>query len=148
MNNFGKNLALWLVIGLLLIALFNLFQGTTGRTPPAPIAYSDFLAELDKKQVKEVKLQDETLTGTLTDGREFKTYIPDDPTLVPKLEAAGVRLTVEPEDEGMNPILSALLQWFPMLLLIGVWIFFMRQMQSGGGRAMGFGKSRARLLTE
>jgi cell division protease FtsH len=147
-NTFGKNLALWLVIGLLLIALFNLFQGTTGRTPPTAIAYSDFLAEVDKKQVKEVVLQDETLTGTLTDGREFKTYIPDDPNLVSKLEAAGVRLTVEPEEEGLNPILSALLQWFPMLLLIGVWIFFMRQMQSGGGRAMGFGKSRARLLTE
>ncbi len=149
MNNFGKNLALWLVIGLLLIALFNLFQGSSGPPPAAAIPYSDFLAEIDKKQVKEVVLQDKTLTGTLTDGRQFKTYIPDDPNLVSRLENAGVRLSVEPEEEGMNPILGALLQWFPMLLLIGVWIFFMRQMQSGGGRgAMGFGKSRARLLTE
>ncbi|MCP4327778.1 MAG: ATP-dependent metallopeptidase FtsH/Yme1/Tma family protein [Alphaproteobacteria bacterium] len=148
MNNFGKNLALWLVIGLLLIALFNLFQGSTSRQTPTQLAYSDFLAEVDKRQVKEVTLQGDMLTGTLTDGSDFKTYTPNDPNLVEKLEGSGVRITVSPEDDGMHPLLGVLVSWFPMLLLIGVWIFFMRQMQSGGGRAMGFGKSRARLLTE
>jgi len=147
-NNFGKNLALWLVIGLLLIALFNLFQGSANRGAETELAFSEFIAEVEKKQVREVTIRGHTIAGTLNDGREFKTYAPDDPNLVSKLHDNGVTISAAPEQDGMHPLLAVLVNWFPMLLLIGVWIFFMRQMQSGGGRAMGFGKSRARLLTE
>ena len=82
------------------------------------------------------------------DGRSFQTYSPNYPNLVDKLTEQGIKITAEPTDKSMNPILSILLSWFPMLLLIGVWIFFMRQMQGGGGKAMGFGKSKAKLLNE
>jgi cell division protease FtsH len=88
------------------------------------------------------------VTGQFTDSRAFQTYIPEDPTLVQRLTDKGVRVIAKPEDSDVNPLLHYLLSWFPMLLLIGVWVFFMRQMQAGGGRAMGFGKSRARMLTE
>tara|TARA_B100000676_G_scaffold236031_1_gene235834 strand:- start:4932 stop:6854 length:1923 start_codon:yes stop_codon:yes gene_type:complete len=144
LNNFGRNLALWLIIGLLVIALFNLFQ-------PQPqsneIAYSDFLDKVATGQVSDVTIQGEAITGHERSGTEFTTYAPGDPNLVPLLEANSVKITAAPVDEGM-PLLSILLSWFPMLLLIGVWIFFMRQMQGGSGKAMGFGRSKAKLLTE
>ena len=146
MNNMGRNLVLWLVIGLLLIALFNLFQGSTSRTGESELAFSDFMSEVERRTVTDVEIRGNTITGTLQDGRHFTTYAPEDPNLVSKLQDNGVRITAAPEEDSM--LFSILVSWFPMLLLIGVWIFFMRQMQSGGGRAMGFGKSRARLLTE
>ncbi|MGE0717249.1 MAG: ATP-dependent zinc metalloprotease FtsH [Alphaproteobacteria bacterium] len=153
MNNFGKNLALWVIIGLLLVALFNLFQGSTTRGPQASLAYSDFLNEVSNGRVADVTIQTgggggSTVTGHFSDGRAFTTYAPRDAGLVQKLTQHNVRVAAAPEDTGSPSLLYVLIQWFPMLLLIGVWIFFMRQMQSGGGRAMGFGKSRARLLTE
>ena len=148
MNNFGKNFALWIIIALLLIALFNLFQSGTSRGPETQMAFSDFLGQVKAGQVSEVTIQGHNVSGRLGDGRTFATYAPDDPGLVDRLNEAGVRITAKPQEESMHPLLSVLISWFPMLLLIGVWIFFMRQMQSGGGRAMGFGKSRARLLTE
>ena len=132
---------------LLLFLLFNLFQGTATRGPSQPLAFSDFMAEVQSGEVREVTIQGHQVTGHFTDGRQFQTFAPDDPTLVPTLIENSVRVTAAPEDD-VNPLLQLLLSWFPMLLLIGVWIFFMRQMQSGGGKAMGFGKSRARLLTE
>ena len=148
MSNFGRNLALWVIIALLLVVLFNLFQPGATRAVTTQVAYSDFVAEVGAGRVRDVVIQGRTVTGQLTDGRNFQTYTPEDPTLVSRLTDKGVRVVARPEDSDVNPLLHYLLSWFPMLLLIGVWIFFMRQMQSGGGRAMGFGKSRARLLTE
>ncbi len=149
MNNFGRNIALWVVVALLLVALFNLFQPSSGTAPRGQqVAYSDFLAEVNAGQVREVTIQGRTLTGQLSDGRLFQTYTPEDPTLVSRLTERGVRVLARPVESDVNPLLQILISWFPMLLLIGVWIFFMRQMQGGGGRAMGFGKSRAKLLTE
>ena len=148
MKNFSKNIALWLIIGLLLIALFNLFQGTSNNRTSSTISFSDFLAAVESGNVSEVHIKGDNVEGFFEDGRPFNTYSPNYPNLVDKLNENGVRITAVPAGQGMHPILSVLLSWFPMLLLIGVWIFFMRQMQSGGGKAMGFGKSKARLLSE
>jgi cell division protease FtsH len=147
-NNFGKNLALWIVIGLLLVALFNLFQTSSSRGPQATLAFSDFLNDVNRGQVADVTIQGNNISGHFTDSRAFTTYTPNDPNLVSRLTDKGVRITAAPVDENVPSLFGVLISWFPMLLLIGVWIFFMRQMQGGGGRAMGFGKSRARLLTE
>ena len=149
MNNFGRNLALWVIVALLLVALFNLFQPSGGgRVGAQQVAYSDFLNEVNAGHVREVSIQGRTLTGSLSDGRTFQTYTPEDPSLVSRLTEKNIRVVARPEDNDVNPLLHYLMSWFPMLLLIGVWIFFMRQMQGGGGRAMGFGKSKAKLLTE
>ncbi len=148
MNNFSKNLALWVIIGLLLIALFNLFQSSSPRGPQTSLAFSDFMNEVEAGRVDDVTIQGNTITGHSSDGRYFSTYAPADSEIVPTLLENGVRISAEPNEENMPSLFGVLISWFPMLLLIGVWIFFMRQMQSGGGKAMGFGKSRARLLTE
>ncbi|MBK18723.1 MAG: cell division protein FtsH [Rhodospirillaceae bacterium] len=148
MNNFGKNIALWLIVGLLLVALFNLFQQPGGRTGQVGIPFSDFLAEVNNGQVREVTIKGNNINGFYTDGRGFETYAPNDPNLVERLTKRGVVIKAMPSDDGSPSLLGILISWFPMLLLIGVWIFFMRQMQGGGGKAMGFGKSRARMLTE
>jgi cell division protease FtsH len=147
-NNFGKNLALWIVIGLLLVALFNLFQTSSSRGPQSTLAFSDFLNDVNRGQVSDVTIQGNNISGHFTDSRAFTTYAPSDPNLVNRLTEKNVRITAAPVDENVPSLFGVLISWFPMLLLIGVWIFFMRQMQGGGGRAMGFGKSRARLLTE
>jgi cell division protease FtsH len=147
-NNFGKTLALWVGIGVVLIMLFNLFEGSPGKSPSSSLAFSDFLTEVDAGQVSDVTIQGSTIQGHYVDGRTFSTYAPEDPTLVTRLNDRGVRISAAPIEESVPTLFSILLSWFPMLLLIGVWIFFMRQMQSGGGKAMGFGRSRARLLTE
>ena len=147
MNNFGKNFALWIIIALLLVALFNIFQSSSGRSPQSQMAYSDFVNDVEAGRVTEVTIQGHTITGRMSDQRAFTTYAPSDATLMGRLQAKNVRITAMPIEESMHPLLSVLISWFPMLLLIGVWIFFMRQMQAGGGRAMGFGKSKARLLT-
>ncbi len=149
MSNFGRNLALWVIIALLLVVLFNLFQPGASRPVAAQVAYSDFVSEVNGGRVRDVTIMGRTVSGQMTDGRSFQTYTPEDPSLVSRLTDKGVRVVAKPEDSDVNPLLHYLLSWFPMLLLIGVWVFFMRQMQGGGGRgAMGFGKSRARLLTE
>ena len=149
MNLFGKNLALWVIIIVLMIGLFNLFQGASNRGGQAPIAYSLFLSEVESGSIADVTIQGNMISGHYRRGSgSFKTFAPDDPKLVDKLSAAGVSINVAPSEDDMPSLVGILISWFPMLLLIGVWIFFMRQMQSGGGKAMGFGKSRARLLTE
>jgi cell division protease FtsH len=148
MSNFGRNLALWVIIALLLVVLFNLFQPGASHTAATQVAYSDFITEVNGGRVRDVVIQGRTVSGQLTDGRTFQTYTPEDPSLVNRLTDKGVRVIAKPEESDVNPLLHYLLSWFPMLLLIGVWVFFMRQMQAGGGRAMGFGKSRARMLTE
>jgi len=147
-NNFGKNLALWIIIGLLLVALFNLFQSSSTRGPQQSIAFSEFLGEVERGQVADVTIKGNQISGHFTDGRTFSTYTPPQANVVERLADRGVRINAQPDDSNVPSLFSVLLSWFPMLLLIGVWIFFMRQMQSGGGKAMGFGKSRARLLTE
>ncbi|WP_160123671.1 ATP-dependent zinc metalloprotease FtsH [Rhodovarius lipocyclicus] len=150
MSNFGRNLALWVIVALLLVALFNLFQpsGGTANRVQMQVAYSDFLNEVNAGHVRDVTIQGPNVTGTLSDGRSFATYAPQDPGMVARLTEKGIRVVARPVESDVNPLFQILISWFPMLLLIGVWIFFMRQMQGGGGRAMGFGKSRAKLLTE
>ena len=145
---FSRNMALWLVIAFLVFALFNLFQGTAQRGQELPLAFSDFLTSVEAGDIRDVTLQGSGITGHYRDGRNFSTYAPDNANLVPILTKYGVRISALPYDDDSPTLFSILISWFPMLLLIGVWIFFMRQMQSGGGKAMGFGKSRARLLTE
>jgi cell division protease FtsH len=146
--SFSKNVALWVIIALLVFALFNLFQGSTTRGPQSSLAFSEFLTSVESGDIGEVTIQGNNISGHYRDGRSFTTYAPDDPSLIAKLSERGVRIKALPADDNTPGLLSILISWFPMLLLIGVWIFFMRQMQSGGGKAMGFGKSRARLLTE
>jgi len=148
MNNLGRNIALWVVVALFLVVLFNVFQPSNNAASATQEGYSSFLDQVNNGQVQGVTIAGHDVTITTKDGKSFETYTPDDPTLVGKLVAAGVNVAAKPEGDSMNPVLKVLISWAPMLLLIGVWIFFMRQMQSGGGRAMGFGKSRARLLTE
>ncbi|MDA8231908.1 MAG: ATP-dependent zinc metalloprotease FtsH [Magnetospirillum sp.] len=146
--NFSKNLALWIFIALLLVVLFNLFQTSSPQHGVGQTAFSDFMTDVDRGQVTDVTIQGYAVTGHFSDGRPFSTYLPPEADIVPKLREAGVRITALPPAEDTPTVWGVLVSWFPMLLLIGVWIFFMRQMQSGGGKAMGFGKSRARLLTE
>ncbi len=148
MKNFSKNIILWVIIGLLLIALFNLFQGSTSDRTSSNISFSDFISAAESGSISEVKIRGNNVEGYFDDGRPFSTYAPYYPNLVDMLNSSGVKITAEPADKSMHPVLSILLSWFPMLLLIGVWIFFMRQMQGGGGKAMGFGKSKAKLLNE
>ncbi|MDX2258027.1 MAG: ATP-dependent zinc metalloprotease FtsH [Hyphomicrobiaceae bacterium] len=148
MNSNLRNLAIWGAIIVLLIALFNLFNNPAQSRRGDEITYSDFLGAVEGGNVTEATLAGNRITGTLKEGGAFSTYAPDDPGLVERLREKNVRFKVAPRDEDVPSIMSMLLNWFPMLLLIAVWIFFMRQMQSGSGRAMGFGKSRAKLLTE
>jgi cell division protease FtsH len=148
MSNFGRNLALWVIIALLLVVLFSWFQPGGVQHTATPVAYSDFIGDVNQGHVSDVTIQGRTLTGRLKGGQTFQTYLPEDPLLVQRLTEKGVHVEAKPQDADVNPLMHYVLSWFPMLLLIGVWVFFMRQMQSGGGRAMGFGKSRARMLTE
>jgi cell division protease FtsH len=145
--NFSRNAVLWLVIILLIFALFNLFQGTSATLQQPPLRYTDFLDRVESGEVNEITLQGQEITGKFRDGAAFKTMAPENTDVFAAMRENGVQVEVAPPDET-NPLLQILITWFPMLLLLGVWIFFMRQMQSGGGKAMGFGKSKARLLTE
>ncbi|MCW0180445.1 MAG: ATP-dependent zinc metalloprotease FtsH, partial [Zavarzinia sp.] len=144
----GRNLALWVVIALLLFALFNAFQSSSGRKTGPAMTYSEFVTQIDAGRVADVTIQGDQITGRLTNNSDFTTYAPYDPNMISRLLERGVNVKAEPLDKSGPTLLDVLVSWFPMLLLIGVWIFFMRQMQSGGGKAMGFGKSKARLLTE
>jgi cell division protease FtsH len=145
-GSFGKNLALWAIIILLLLALFNVFRGSTTSGAQTEIAFSSFLQEVNQGMVRDVLIEGPHISGTRTDGTTFKTYAPNDPNLVSRLDERGVTIRAKAEEE--NLFAGLFISLLPFLLLIGVWVFFMRQMQAGNGRAMGFGKSRARLLTE
>ncbi len=145
MNQFSRNVALWLILGLMFLLLFNLFNKQQGQEPD--ISYRDFVTAVDKGDVTEVTMQGQYIRGKYLNGERFKTYAPDDPDLVQMLRGKDVKISAKPE-EGDPWYVMLFVQWFPMLLLIGVWIFFMRQMQVGGGKAMSFGKSRAKLLNE
>ena len=149
MNPNYRNFALWAIIAVLLIALFNLFQAPQQRGATRDIAYSQFLEEVSQGRVESVTITGSRISGTYTDNRTpFQTYSPGDPSLVQRLEEHNVTITARPESDGSNSILGYFISWLPMILILAVWIFFMRQMQSGSGRAMGFGKSKAKLLTE
>ncbi|WP_163265551.1 ATP-dependent zinc metalloprotease FtsH [Chelativorans alearense] len=149
MNPNYRNFALWAIIAVLLIALFNLFQAPQQRGATRDIAYSEFLQELSNGRVESVTITGDRITGTYTDNQTpFQTYSPGDASLVQRLEDRGVTINARPESDGSNSILGYFISWLPMILILAVWIFFMRQMQSGSGRAMGFGKSKAKLLTE
>ncbi|MGI4746309.1 MAG: ATP-dependent zinc metalloprotease FtsH [Janthinobacterium lividum] len=148
MSNFGRNLALWVIIALLLVLLFSVFQPGGSQHAAQQLAYSDFVGDVNSGRVRSVVIQEHNVSGVLTDGTSFETYTPEDPNLVTRLTDKGVEVVAKAEDSDVNPLFRYLLQWAPLLLIIGAWFFVMRQMQSGGGRAMGFGKSRAKLLTE
>lgn len=148
MNNFTKNLAIWLIISVLMVVLFNLFS-----QQPAPnlkMGYSEFLTRVQAGEIMSVKIQGQSITGVTGQDKRFQTYAPNDPKLVDTLISQGVQVEAEPPDDGPW-YMTLLVSWFPMILLIGVWIFFMRQMQGGGGSgrgAMSFGRSRAKLINE
>ena len=144
----GKNLAAWAIIIIFLLAIFNLFQDKTSQTKDIALPYSEFLSQVKLNNINDVTIQENNIVGHFQSGEAFTTYAPNDPALITKLTDSGVKVTAAPLDEGVSPILGMLLNWLPMLLFIGVWIFFMRQMQGGKGGAMGFGKSKAKLLTE
>ena len=150
MNLFGRNLAVWIFILILLIALFSFFNGNPGMQANQEIRYSEFLEAVDAGEINDVVIQGPRIEGHYKDGgREFFTLAPNnDNSLVETLRGGGVSFKVEEYDRGAKSLLEIIFSWFPFLLLIGVWIFFMRQMQGGGGKAMGFGKSKAKLLTE
>jgi len=141
---FYKNLALWMVIGLIVIVLFNVFQAS--QPSRDKLVFSDFLKRVEAGEVREVLIRGKSVTGKLADGNTFRTFTADYPDLIKALKDKGVKIAVEPEDS--NPWYAYVLQWVPMLLFIGVWIFFMRQMQGGGAKALSFGKARARLISE
>jgi len=143
-----KNLMMWGVIVLLVAGLFNLFQKPNTQINSSQIPFSDFLNNLEDGRIVQVNIKGNNIEGILSDGTSFKTYAPNDPNLVEKLSSKGVNITATPIEDKMPSLLGILLSWFPMLLLIGVWVFFMRQMQGGKGGAMGFGKSKAKLLSE
>lgn len=149
MNNFGKNLAIWLVIGVLLITLFNIFQGSSEQGQSTTLSFSEFLRKVDDKQVLKVQIAGQKVAGQFANGTSFVVNTQGDPKLAETLTEKGVpSVDIVPPEDRMSSFWGILLSWFPMLLFIGVWIFFMRQMQGGGGKAMGFGKSKARLMTE
>lgn len=143
-----RNLMMWGVIVLLVLGLYNLFQNPGSIAGKSEMPFSNFLTEVDKGNVASVDIRGSEISGTFRDGKSFKTYSPNYPNLVEKLSAKGVSITAGPREEKGPSLWGIILSWFPMLLLIGVWIFFMRQMQGGKGGAMGFGRSKAKLLTE
>ena len=148
-NNLGRNIAIWLVIGVALMALFNLFQSPGSTQSANKIAYSDFIASARNGGITEVLIEGNNLKGRTRENTTVISYMPDGADVVSMLADTDVRIDARPDESNMPGFLSVLISWFPMLLFIGVWIFFMRQMQGGGrGGAMGFGKSRAKMLTE
>ena len=143
-----RNLMMWGVIVLLVVGLFQLFQNPKQTMTSDQVPFSEFLKNIDDGRVVQVEIRGNDIQGILSDGSKFATFAPNDPNLVEKLTDKGVSITALPIEDKMPSFLGIRLSWFPMLLLIGVWIFFMRQMQGGRGGAMGFGKSKAKLLSE
>ena len=148
MNNLARNIIIWLIFGAALIGLFNMFQNSSSGRPADQVAYSDFIAQVKAKQIEEVLIDGRNLRGQAASGRVVTSVMPESTDVVKILDENDVRIVATPEGDGMPSFFSILLSWFPMLLFIGIWIFFMRQMQGGSRGAMGFGKSRAKLLTE
>ena len=149
MNNSGKNVFIWVVIAIVLVLVFNLFNQNQSQTRSTKLPYSEFLKLVDTDKVNDVSIVGRTISGHLDDGSKFSTYSPpNDPDIIEKLSSRNIIITSSPEEEAVSPLLGLFLNWLPMLLFIGVWIFFMRQMQGKGGGSLGFGRSKAKLLTE
>ena len=149
MNNSGKNVFVWVVIAIVLVLVFNLFNQNQDQSRTAKLPYSEFLKLVDNDKVNDVSIVGRTISGHLDDGSKFSTYTPpSDPNIIEKLSSHNVIINSAPEEEAVSPLLGLFLNWLPMLLFIGVWIFFMRQMQGKGGGSLGFGRSKAKLLTE
>ncbi len=147
-NNFGRNVVLWLFALVLLVVLFQLFQGRTmSSVNQSEVAYSEFISDARGGQIREVTIKGNYATGKYNNGEPFSVYLPDNSNVVQTLENSGVRIKAEPDDSNQPSFLNVLIGWLPMIIIIAVWFYFMRQMQ-GGGKAMGFGKSRAKMLTE
>jgi cell division protease FtsH len=147
LNNL-RNLVLWIVIALLLVFLFNLFQGSAQHANVKTLEYSEFLQDVSQGDIKKITVQGDQVTGEMRTGLFVTTILPNDPAFTNALHEHNVNVTVKQPDDGMPTLVSVLINWFPMILLIAAWFWIMRQMQAGGGKAMGFGKSRAKLLTE
>jgi cell division protease FtsH len=145
LSSSSKHIALWLALALVFVVIFSVFNKQYRREPE--IIFSEFMAGVERGEIREVVIQGNHIQGKYKNGEQFRTFAPDDPALVKSLRGRDVKIAAKPEDESPW-YLVLLVNWLPMLLLIGVWIFFMRQMQVGGGKAMSFGKSRAKLLTE
>lgn len=142
-NPLNRGIFVWLFIALLILFLYNVYQKPRKHYDTVP--FSDFAEAVSADRVKSVVIQGKNITGVFKDGREFKSYAPEDPELVKSLREHRVQIQAKPEEES-GIWSSIVISWFPMLLLIGVWIFFMRQMQAGGGKALAFGKSKARMV--
>ena len=149
MNNLGRNIFIWVIIGIAMMSLFNLFQNPASNGASRNVAYTDFVSSVQSGQVRDVVIEGKTIIARTKDNQQLSSYVPEGADIVGILTDNDVRIEARPDDSNSPGFFSLLLSWFPMLLFIGVWIFFMRQMQGGGkGGAMGFGKSRAKLLTE
>src|ERR671938_1621137 len=148
MNSNFRNFALWVVIFLLVLALVTLFQNPGHRSGGSEIAYSQLLNEADAGRITSVVISGNEISGTYNGGGTFTTYAPFDPSLVTKLQQKGVQITARPPSDNTPWFVALLVNWLPILVFIGAWIFLSRQMQNGAGRAMGFGKSKAKLLNE
>jgi cell division protease FtsH len=141
-----KNIVIWLVIGLLMMALYNVFQTSSESRGVNEISYTTLISEVSGGNVRDVVISGDEITGTFNDGSRFHSFSPDDPQFIERLNDQGVNINVKPIKQ--SALFSIFISWFPMLLLIAVWVFFLRQMQGGGKGAMGFGKSKAKLLNE
>ena len=148
MNNANRNLLFWFLIAIALFGIFQILPGSQSRTPNPPMAFSDFITNVDQGRVKEVLIRGNNISGKNRDEHSFTTYAPQDPTLIPKLIEKGVHVKAGPPEEEMPSFFHMFLSWLPIILLVAFSIFSLRQLQSGGNKAMGFGKSRARLRTE
>lgn len=148
MNPNYRSFLIWGIIALLLITLFSFFNGNSQQGGTGEITYSDFLKRVDNKEIKTVTIQGQRLTGITNDNRTVLSFAPNDPGLVTRLESKNVNVRAQPESTGNSTFMNLLITLLPVVILIGVWIFFMRQMQGGARGAMGFGKSKAKLLTE
>ena len=148
MNPNFRNFALWVIIFFLVVALVMLFQNPAQRQQTSAISFSELLTQVDQGRVRDVTIAGNDISGHYTDGRDFSTYAPSDPTLVQTLYKKNVAITAKPPSEGNNWLVTLLVNGLPLIAFLGVWIFLSRQMQGAGGKAMGFGKSKAKLLTE
>lgn len=149
MNNFGKNLLVWTIIVIMVLLMVNMFATSQREGSYTPLSFTEFFDKVENGEVTDVTIKGNVVTGHLSGGGGFTTYAPDYPNLVDNLRKAGVEINAAPDESDMPSLMGVLISWLPFLIIIGVWIFVMRQMQGGGkGGAMGFGKSRARMMEE
>ncbi len=148
MNNTFRNIAIWALIGFLVFLILDFFRSNTVPTRSSNISYSEFLSQIEKGSINSVEITGNSIKGVYANGGEFITFSPGDPGLIDKLQRSDIEILATPPADKSPSLFDVLISWFPMLLLIGVWIFFMRQMQGGKGGAMGFGRSKAKLLNE